>query len=107
MHEFQVPIFFDRVIKSAKSSSVQASASNLALAKGEIILDVDGTVPTQPVLQHVGITAWPGKASVVLFVFCRMVIYWDECNLIFPSTLVLRVYIYGRTLDTDQPCSLF
>ncbi|RWR90456.1 hypothetical protein CKAN_01955200 [Cinnamomum micranthum f. kanehirae] len=54
----------EMVIKSAKSSSVQASSSNLALAKGEIILDVDGTVPTQPVLQHVGITAWPGRLTL-------------------------------------------
>lgn len=54
----------NKVIKSAKSSSVQASSSNLALAKGEIILDVDGTVPTQPVLQHVGITAWPGRLTL-------------------------------------------
>ncbi|GLT96650.1 hypothetical protein SLE2022_142570 [Rubroshorea leprosula] len=30
--------------------------------KGEIILEVDGTVPTHPVLQHIGITAWPGES---------------------------------------------
>lgn len=65
MH-FQVVIFFHRVIKSVKNSSVQALGSNLPLVKGEMILDVDGTIPTQPVLQHIGITAWPGEASVVL-----------------------------------------
>ncbi|KAI3982761.1 hypothetical protein MKX01_010244 [Papaver californicum] len=45
----------DKVIESAKNA-----ASNLELAEGEIVLDVDGTVPTQPVLQHIGLTAWPG-----------------------------------------------
>lgn len=35
--------------------------SNCSLAEDEIIVDIDGTVPTQPVLQHVGMSAWPGK----------------------------------------------
>ncbi|RZC75204.1 hypothetical protein C5167_050686 [Papaver somniferum] len=49
----------DKVIKSAKNA-----ASNLELAEGEIVLDVDGTVPTQPVLQHIGLTAWPGRLTL-------------------------------------------
>lgn len=35
--------------------------SNLSLAGEETMLEVDGTVPTQPVLEHIGISAWPGK----------------------------------------------
>lgn len=42
------------------------SAGNLQLAEGEIILDVDGTIPTQPVLQHIGITAWPGESFILM-----------------------------------------
>ncbi|KAF5939515.1 hypothetical protein HYC85_023774 [Camellia sinensis] len=30
----------------------------------KFILDVDGTVPTQPVLQHIGISAWPGRLTL-------------------------------------------
>ncbi|OMO59106.1 hypothetical protein COLO4_34317 [Corchorus olitorius] len=33
----------------------------------EIILDVEGAVPTQPVLQHVGISAWPGRLTLTNF----------------------------------------
>ncbi|KAL5982985.1 hypothetical protein ACLOJK_017065 [Asimina triloba] len=54
----------DKVIKAAKSASQQAPTSNLQLAEGEIILDIDGTVPTQPVLQHIGISAWPGRLTL-------------------------------------------
>lgn len=35
-------------------------ASNLHLSDGEVILEVDGVMPTQPVLQHIGTSAWPG-----------------------------------------------
>lgn len=51
-----------RVLKSAKGLIGSSFTSNLQLADGEIILDVDGVMPTQPVLQHVGIAAWPGLA---------------------------------------------
>ncbi|KAL2938970.1 Haloacid dehalogenase-like hydrolase domain-containing protein 3, partial [Bienertia sinuspersici] len=52
----------DRVIKSAKN--VLSASSNLKLADEEIIVDVDGTVPTQPILQHIGISAWPGRLTL-------------------------------------------
>ena len=38
------------------------SLSNLPLSEVEIILDIEGAIPTQPVLQHVGISAWPGMS---------------------------------------------
>ncbi|KAA8541450.1 hypothetical protein F0562_025413 [Nyssa sinensis] len=53
-----------KVIKAAKNALGPQSISNLRLAEGEIILDVDGTVPTQPVLQHIGISAWPGRLTL-------------------------------------------
>ncbi|PIA26715.1 hypothetical protein AQUCO_09100093v1 [Aquilegia coerulea] len=54
----------DKVIKTAKCATVPPLCSNLKLAEGEIILNVDGTVPTQPVLQHIGISAWPGRLTL-------------------------------------------
>lgn len=51
----------DKIIRAAKNTS---GSINLQLAEGEIILDVDGTVPTQPILQHIGISAWPGRLTL-------------------------------------------
>ena len=52
----------DRVIRKMKS----LSESNLLLSerslREERILEVDGTVTTQPVLEHVGISTWPGES---------------------------------------------
>ncbi|OMO62315.1 hypothetical protein COLO4_33140 [Corchorus olitorius] len=56
----------DKVIKAAKSTW-GSSLSNLSLSEVEIILDVEGAVPTQPVLQHVGISAWPGRLTLTNF----------------------------------------
>jgi hypothetical protein len=49
-----------------KNQSVSSHLSSLRLDKGEMIIDIDGTVTTQPVLQHLGISAWPG-ASLIFF----------------------------------------
>jgi len=43
-----------------------ASIANLQLADEEIVLDMDGTIPTQPVLQHIGIGAWPGESFILI-----------------------------------------
>lgn len=53
----------EKVIKSASKASASPLVSNL-LVEGEIILDVDGTVPTQPVFQHIGISGWPGRVTL-------------------------------------------
>ncbi|GMN52667.1 hypothetical protein TIFTF001_021805 [Ficus carica] len=50
-------------IKAAKSALVP-TGGNLQIAEGEIVLDIEGTVPTQPVLQHIGISAWPGRLTL-------------------------------------------
>ncbi|KAK7280664.1 hypothetical protein RJT34_25730 [Clitoria ternatea] len=55
--------YLDKVIKNSKSV-LASSVGNLQLAEEEIILDVDGTIPTQPVLQHIGIAAWPGRLTL-------------------------------------------
>ncbi|KAK7390763.1 hypothetical protein VNO78_18826 [Psophocarpus tetragonolobus] len=55
--------FLDKVIKNSKNA-MAACVVNLQLSDEEIVLDVDGTIPTQPVLQHVGIAAWPGRLTL-------------------------------------------
>lgn len=50
-----------RIVKNSKNALSSSSVGNLQLAEDEIVLDVDGTIPTQPVLQHIGIAAWPGE----------------------------------------------
>ncbi|MBA0815009.1 hypothetical protein Gohar_020787, partial [Gossypium harknessii] len=52
-----------RVIKAAKNT-LGPSLTNLPLSDVEIIIDIEGAVPTQPVLQHVGISAWPGRLTL-------------------------------------------
>lgn len=48
-----------RAIRKMKSQSESSLLSGVR-SKGENILEIDGTVTTQPVLEHIGISAWPG-----------------------------------------------
>ncbi|XP_027154242.1 uncharacterized protein LOC113754101 [Coffea eugenioides] len=57
----------DKVIKAVSNGASTQFMSNLSLAEEEIILDIDGTIPTQPVLQHIGISAWPGRLTLTKF----------------------------------------
>ncbi|CAN8321063.1 unnamed protein product [Cochlearia groenlandica] len=50
----------ERAIKKMKSQSESSLLSGVR-TKGEKILEIDGTVTTQPVLEHIGISAWPGR----------------------------------------------
>jgi len=54
----------EKAIKTMKNQSVSSHLSSLRLDKGEMIIDIDGTVTTQPVLQHLGISAWPGRLTL-------------------------------------------
>ncbi|KAI4374488.1 hypothetical protein MLD38_012475 [Melastoma candidum] len=51
----------EREIRKCKSQSESSLISSFRSRKGEKILEVDGTVTTQPVLEHVGMSAWPGR----------------------------------------------
>ncbi|GLU18224.1 hypothetical protein SLE2022_345360 [Rubroshorea leprosula] len=51
----------ERAIKKMKSQSESSLLSPFRSARGEKILEVDGTVTTHPVLEHVGISTWPGR----------------------------------------------
>lgn len=54
----------EKAIKTMKNQSVSSHLSSLRLDKGEMIIDIEGTVTTQPVLQHLGISAWPGRLTL-------------------------------------------
>ncbi|KAK1324586.1 hypothetical protein QJS10_CPA01g01465 [Acorus calamus] len=51
----------ERAMRKMKSQSESSLLSGIRSPGRERILDVDGTVTTQPVLQHVGISTWPGR----------------------------------------------
>lgn len=59
---------FFRAIKKFKNQSESSHLSALRTTRGEKILELDGTVTTQPVLEHVGISAWPGMFLRVVMV---------------------------------------
>ncbi|PPR92787.1 hypothetical protein GOBAR_AA27884 [Gossypium barbadense] len=58
---YHVSMHHVRVIKKMKSQSESSLLSAVRSTRGEKILEVDGTVTTQPVLEHVGISTWPGR----------------------------------------------
>ncbi|XP_019443298.1 PREDICTED: uncharacterized protein LOC109347729 isoform X2 [Lupinus angustifolius] len=51
----------ERAIKKMKCNSESSLLSAIRSSRGEKILEIDGTVTTQPVLEHVGTSAWPGR----------------------------------------------
>ncbi|KAJ1690707.1 hypothetical protein LUZ63_014862 [Rhynchospora breviuscula] len=54
----------DRAIKKMKSQSESALLTGLRAERAEKILEIDGTLTTQPVLEHVGTSAWPGRLTL-------------------------------------------
>ncbi|GKV23561.1 hypothetical protein SLEP1_g33270 [Rubroshorea leprosula] len=51
----------ERAIKKVKSQSESSLLSAFRSLRAEKVLEVDGTLTTQPVLEHVGISTWPGR----------------------------------------------
>ncbi|KAH7437984.1 hypothetical protein KP509_05G099700 [Ceratopteris richardii] len=54
----------DKTIKTMKSLSSSAHLPKLQMVKGENVIELEGTVTTQPVLQHVGVSTWPGRLTL-------------------------------------------
>lgn len=54
----------DKSIKSIKNQVTPALLKALQLGKNETLIDIDGTATTQPVLQHVGVSTWPGRLTL-------------------------------------------
>ncbi|KAL3824267.1 hypothetical protein ACJIZ3_020296 [Penstemon smallii] len=57
----------EKVTKSVPTVVGPQFISQLSLAEDEIIIDIDGVVPTQPVLQHIGMSAWPGRLTLTKY----------------------------------------
>ncbi|KZV55109.1 hypothetical protein F511_32365 [Dorcoceras hygrometricum] len=54
----------EKVMKSVQNAMGPQLMTSLSLTQNEILIDVDGTIPTQPVLQHIGMSAWPGRLTL-------------------------------------------
>ncbi|MQM06453.1 hypothetical protein Taro_039274 [Colocasia esculenta] len=77
-------VALDRAIKKMKTQSESSHLSNLRLPRGERILDMDGTLTTQPVLEHVGMSIWPGRLTLTdhaLYFEPLRVVTYDKAKL--------------------------
>ncbi|CAK9859332.1 unnamed protein product [Sphagnum jensenii] len=54
----------DKSIKTMKGQVTQALVKSLQLVRNETVIDIDGTATTQPVLQHIGVSTWPGRLTL-------------------------------------------
>ncbi|CAN1324919.1 hypothetical protein LINPERPRIM_LOCUS33291 [Linum perenne] len=54
----------ERAVKKMKSQSDSSLLSEVRSIKKERILEVEGTVTTQPVFEHVGASTWPGRLTL-------------------------------------------
>jgi hypothetical protein len=75
-------------------------ASSFHLNAGECILAVEGDRPIHPVLQHIGISAWPGE-----------LVFWHSTSqfaaiLYFGKPLIFP-FFFGRNADPNNTCSVF
>ncbi|CAI5961682.1 unnamed protein product, partial [Closterium sp. NIES-64] len=54
----------EKTVKTIKNSTTGALASALGIVRGEeAVIETDGQA-TQPVLQHIGVSAWPGRLTL-------------------------------------------
>ncbi|KAG0449154.1 hypothetical protein HPP92_027455 [Vanilla planifolia] len=73
----------DRAIKKMKSQTESSHLSYVRSERGERILEVDGTLTTQPVLEHVGISTWPGRLTLTdhaLYFEALKVVTYDKAK---------------------------
>ncbi|KAI5083423.1 hypothetical protein GOP47_0003166 [Adiantum capillus-veneris] len=54
----------DKIMKSMKNQSLSSHLSKFQLVKGETLVELEGTVTTPPVLQHAGVSTWPGRLTL-------------------------------------------
>lgn len=74
----------------------ESSLLSGARSKREKILEIDGTVTTQPVLEHVGISTWPG-------IVCNFSIVMV---LAFVHIFTVATILF-RSLNPDRPFTIF
>ncbi|KAK4280800.1 hypothetical protein QN277_012374 [Acacia crassicarpa] len=71
----------ERAIRKMKNNSESSLLSSVRSSRDEKILEVDGTVTTQPVLEHVGISTWPGRLILTdhaLYLEAHRVVSYDK-----------------------------
>ncbi|KAF5934152.1 hypothetical protein HYC85_030323 [Camellia sinensis] len=69
--------------RKLKTQSESSLLSTFRSAKGEKILEVDGTVTSQPVLEHMGISTWPGRlilTDYALYFEALRVVSYDKAK---------------------------
>ncbi|KAL3512243.1 hypothetical protein ACH5RR_024960 [Cinchona calisaya] len=74
----------ERAIRKLKSQSESSLLSTVRSARGEKIVELDGTVTTQPVLEHVGISTWPGRLTLTdhaLYFEALRVVSYDKAKI--------------------------
>jgi hypothetical protein len=72
-------ILIHRELRSVKSIMQSPLSSGFHLHAGECILAIEGDRPIHAVLQHIGISAWPGK---LLNPICQIIL----------SRIILRIH---------------
>lgn len=89
-----------RELRSVKGIMQSPLASSFHLDAGECILAIDGEKPIHPVLQHIGISAWPGELI--------------NCHRTFSAGRhaslgkTINIFIlFGRKIGPHNTCSLF
>ncbi|XP_022853340.1 uncharacterized protein LOC111374835 isoform X1 [Olea europaea var. sylvestris] len=73
----------ERAMRKLKSQSESSLLYSLRSERGEKILEVDGTVTSQPVLEHVGISTWPGRLTLTdhaLYFEALRVVSYDKAK---------------------------
>ncbi|KAL6518193.1 hypothetical protein OROMI_033894 [Orobanche minor] len=74
----------ERAMKKLQSQSESSLLSSVRSGRTEKILEVDGTVTTQPVLEHVGISTWPGRLTLTdhaLYFEALRVVSYDKAKI--------------------------
>lgn len=104
-----------RAIKKMKSNSDSSLLSALRSSRGERILEVDGTVTTQPVLEHVGLSAWPGELLLQICsdTICPMNMLSQTLLVLDSIHAIVKVLVFFwflcecRPVDPYRPFTLF
>ncbi|XP_057770551.1 uncharacterized protein LOC130990348 [Salvia miltiorrhiza] len=76
-------IRLERAIRRFQSQSESSLLSSIRSGRREKILEVDGTVTTQPVLEHVGTSIWPGRLTLTdhaLYFEALCVVSYDKAK---------------------------
>ncbi|KAI0502522.1 hypothetical protein KFK09_017475 [Dendrobium nobile] len=74
----------DRVIKKMKSQTESSLIHAIRSERGEKIIEVDGTLTSQPVLEHIGISTWPGRLTLTdhaLYFEALKVVTYDKAKI--------------------------